>query len=55
MAATEETRKCAFFVTKRGRNCRMIAAKGSIYCGEHMLVGGDATKASYATRWHYAL
>ena len=40
MAEEEEkasSRKCAYIISKRNRRCRMDAAKGSEYCGEHLL------------------
>ena len=35
--ACVEPRRCAYFVKKRGRSCRMLAAKGSVHCGEHLI------------------
>ena len=45
----KESRRCAFFLQKKGRYCRMDAVKGSSYCGEHMLIG-DETKEGLVTR-----
>lgn len=28
--------RCALFIKKRGRYCRLFVAKGSEYCGEHL-------------------
>lgn len=28
--------RCALFIQKRGRYCRLAVAKGSKYCGEHL-------------------
>ena len=33
----EEERRCAFVIIKRRRRCRMVACKGSEYCGEHLV------------------
>ena len=44
-----EERRCAYFVKKRGRNCRMLAAKGSIYCGEHLIHDNSLVSARLST------
>lgn len=31
-------RQCALFLLRKGRNCRMQATKGSLYCGEHLIL-----------------
>lgn len=31
-----EPARCALFIQKRGRYCRLAVAKGSKYCGEHL-------------------
>ena len=31
-----ESGKCALFIQKRGRYCRLSVARGSKYCGEHL-------------------
>ena len=31
-----EPGRCAVFVEKRGRYCRLAVARGSMYCGEHL-------------------
>ena len=40
----EETDKkhCAFFLKRKQRFCRMTVGEGKKYCGEHMIVGGEA-------------
>ena len=40
---TEETKKiiCKFYVTRKKRYCRMLASKGRLYCGQHMVAAGE--------------
>lgn len=37
---------CRFFVTKKKRFCKMIAASGKIYCGEHATMVSSGTLRS---------
>ena len=40
------SRKCSFMIAKRNRRCRMDAAKGSDYCGEHLIHDTVSLKGS---------
>ncbi|XP_031563775.1 tRNA:m(4)X modification enzyme TRM13 homolog [Actinia tenebrosa] len=44
-----ETTRCAFFMKRKNRFCKMIVGKGKKYCGEHSHLGGE-DKASGRTR-----
>ncbi len=33
----DKNEKCAYYVQKRGRHCRMRRVRGSHYCAEHLL------------------
>lgn len=37
MAEGKEVPRCVYVIAKRGRRCRMEAAKDSEYCGEHLI------------------
>ena len=39
--------RCAFFLPKKGRYCRMNACKGSKYCAEHLLSDGDKSYSEH--------
>lgn len=39
MAEKEE--RCMYFLTHKGRCCRMMAIAGSVFCGEHLIVGQE--------------
>ena len=32
----KEDGRCALYIKKRGRYCRLAVARGSTYCGEHL-------------------
>lgn len=38
---------CGFFVEKKKRFCKMIAASGKIYCGEHATMVSSGTLHLY--------
>ena len=37
-----ERKSCAFFLKRKNRFCRMTVGGGRKYCGEHMVVAGEA-------------
>ena len=37
-----ERKSCAFFLKRKNRFCRMTVGGGRRYCGEHMVVAGEA-------------
>ena len=37
-----ERKYCAFFLKRKNRFCRMTVGEGRTYCGEHMIVAGEA-------------
>ena len=37
-----ERKSCAFFLKRKNRFCRMTVGEGRRYCGEHMVVAGEA-------------
>ena len=37
-----EGKTCAFFLKRKNRFCRMTVGEGRKYCGEHMVVAGEA-------------
>lgn len=37
-----ERKSCAFFLKRKNRFCRMTVGEGRRYCGEHMVVTGEA-------------
>ena len=43
VAESKGEERCAFFVKRKGRTCRMLAARGSVYCGEHLGQGGPVS------------
>ncbi|XP_041648149.1 tRNA:m(4)X modification enzyme TRM13 homolog isoform X2 [Cheilinus undulatus] len=36
--------RCGFFVEKKNRFCKMIVAKGKVYCGEHATMEGGVSR-----------
>jgi tRNA:m4X modification enzyme len=51
--AVEEERvpgRCALFIQKRGRYCRLAVARGSNYCGEHLNFDPESRVSSTASQ-----
>ena len=44
-----EPGRCALFIQKRGRYCRLAVARGSKYCGEHLNFDPDQSHGLSAT------
>jgi tRNA:m4X modification enzyme len=37
----QTTKRCALFMKRKNRFCKMVVGKGKTYCGEHSHVGGE--------------
>ena len=37
----EEVKRCGFYVKRKKRHCKMLPAKGNIYCAEHLCFQED--------------
>ena len=38
----DNLKQCAFFLKRKQRFCRMTVREGNNYCGEHMIIAGEA-------------
>ena len=47
--AKDDFERCGFYVQRKRRYCRMIPAKGNIYCAEHLCHQQNSAIGSFST------